>query len=187
MTKDDIIECALEHFSQKGYPETYMSEIARDLKVKKASLYYHINNKQELLYEIIKRGLSKMLKKLEEIYNSENDPKTKLHNAITSHSTFIMDNKGLAKILFEDWRFLEPEHKLDVESHRVKYEWMFKELVREGISKGVFTSFDPSVLSSLLLGLSSWGYKWFKETGRFTSAEISATASEVLLSGILKK
>ena len=52
-TKQQILEAALELFSEKGFEASSMSEIADTVGIKKASLYCHYTNKQDILDKLI--------------------------------------------------------------------------------------------------------------------------------------
>ncbi|ADB34651.1 transcriptional regulator, TetR family [Kribbella flavida DSM 17836] len=52
-TKGDIHRAALELFSSQGYEKTSLREIAEQVGITKASLYYHYSSKQDLLKAII--------------------------------------------------------------------------------------------------------------------------------------
>lgn len=54
-TKEQIIETALELFSQNGFLGTSMSDIASQLKITKGALYKHYESKQQILEQIIER------------------------------------------------------------------------------------------------------------------------------------
>ena len=54
-TKEQIIETALELFSQNGFLGTSMSDIASQLKITKGALYKHYASKQQILEQIIER------------------------------------------------------------------------------------------------------------------------------------
>lgn len=45
------------HFNQKGYKGTSLDEIAAALDVTKGAFYYHIKNKEELLYQCFRRSI----------------------------------------------------------------------------------------------------------------------------------
>src|SRR5262245_10301027 len=48
-TRERILDVALDHFPRRGYTETSLREIAVELGVSKAALYYHFESKQDLL------------------------------------------------------------------------------------------------------------------------------------------
>lgn len=52
-TKTEIHRAALELFSSRGYEKTSLREIAEQVGITKASLYYHYSSKQDLLQAII--------------------------------------------------------------------------------------------------------------------------------------
>lgn len=52
-TRDAIREVALELFSQRGYEKSSLREIAEQLGMTKAALYYHYPSKQALLLAVI--------------------------------------------------------------------------------------------------------------------------------------
>jgi AcrR family transcriptional regulator len=52
-TKAEIHRAALELFSVQGYEKTSLREIAEQVGITKASLYYHYSSKQDLLRAII--------------------------------------------------------------------------------------------------------------------------------------
>jgi AcrR family transcriptional regulator len=51
--KDRIIKAAFKTFTQKGYQQTTMDDIAKELGVSKAALYQYFKNKKALLNEIV--------------------------------------------------------------------------------------------------------------------------------------
>lgn len=52
-TKAEIHQAAMELFSTRGYEKTSLREIAEQVGITKASLYYHYSSKQDLLKAII--------------------------------------------------------------------------------------------------------------------------------------
>ena len=46
--KNKIIDNAITLFSEKGYYGTTLDDIAKSVNIKKASLYYHYDNKEEI-------------------------------------------------------------------------------------------------------------------------------------------
>jgi AcrR family transcriptional regulator len=59
-TRDRIREVAVELFSTRGYEKTSLREIADELGVTKAALYYHYRSKEELLASLVQPVLDDM-------------------------------------------------------------------------------------------------------------------------------
>ena len=69
-TKAEIHRAAVELFSTQGYEKTSLREIAEQVGITKASLYYHYSSKQELLRAIVGTFLddiSRVLRLVEEL------------------------------------------------------------------------------------------------------------------------
>ncbi len=52
VTRERILDVALELFNEHGYDKTSLREIAEHLGVTKAALYYHFERKEDLLLEL---------------------------------------------------------------------------------------------------------------------------------------
>ena len=57
-TKQEILDAALELFSVQGYEATSISQLAETVGIRKASLYSHFENKQEILDVLIQTTLA---------------------------------------------------------------------------------------------------------------------------------
>jgi TetR/AcrR family acrAB operon transcriptional repressor len=53
-TRQDLMRSAWQIFSQKGYAETRLSDIARDAGVTRGAIYWHFGNKENLLLSLFK-------------------------------------------------------------------------------------------------------------------------------------
>lgn len=65
LKKEDILNAALKRFSHYGVMKTTMSEIADDVHITKANLYYYFSDKSTLLRELILEVSSGFYRKLE--------------------------------------------------------------------------------------------------------------------------
>ena len=54
--RNEIIDAAEKQFFSKGYDEVRMDDIAKDVKVNKALLYYYFKNKETLYFAIVTRA-----------------------------------------------------------------------------------------------------------------------------------
>src|SRR5579871_1336002 len=52
VTRERILDVSLELFNEQGYDKTSLREIAEQLGVTKAALYYHFERKEDILLEL---------------------------------------------------------------------------------------------------------------------------------------
>ena len=72
--KEEIIEIAIRRFSHYGFAKTTMNEIADDLKITKANLYYYYPDKGALIKDVIctiSNGLIAAEEKVVEAYDGD--------------------------------------------------------------------------------------------------------------------
>jgi AcrR family transcriptional regulator len=183
--KDEIIKTAAKLFKHKGYSAVTMRDLAKAMGIKAASLYNHINSKQDILKEIIISLAEEFTEGMKMIKNS---PGTsiqkikeiiKLHVNITSQNTF-----GMAS-LNNDWMHLEEklEYYLQLRSN---YEDEFRNILIEGINNNEIVDSNVDVtLFSILSTLRSL-YLWIPNKEDLNSEELAQILSDVLINGINK-
>ncbi|MXO80880.1 TetR family transcriptional regulator, partial [Paenibacillus sp. OT2-17] len=65
-TKEIIFNGALKAFSERGFNETNMEEIAKVCGIAKGTLYYNFKNKQDLYIYILKMGMERFVRDIHE-------------------------------------------------------------------------------------------------------------------------
>ncbi|WP_343799355.1 TetR/AcrR family transcriptional regulator [Gaetbulibacter jejuensis] len=184
--KDEIIKTAAKLFKEKGYSAVTMRDLATEMGMKAASLYNHINSKQQILKEIIISLAEEFTTGLQEIQksNKSNIEKlrdiVKLHVNITSHNTY-----GMAS-LNNDWMHLEEklEYYLQLRSN---YEDEFRNIIQQGIKKEEIINENIEVMLFSILSTLRSLYLWIPKKEDLNTEELSQQLSEVLINGINKK
>ena len=82
-TRQAIYEAALDAFSENGYAGASLRDIARRVGIEVASLYNHIDSKEELLFRIIENTSVEMLEELHAAVDAAppDDPRERLLRA----------------------------------------------------------------------------------------------------------
>ena len=56
----ELLRVAAELFFEKGYESTTTREIAEALEIKSASIYYHYESKEQILFELIRSTMEQL-------------------------------------------------------------------------------------------------------------------------------
>lgn len=88
--REAIIEAALKRFAHFGVAKTTMNEIAKDLALSKASLYYYFPDKINLYAAVLKSISDASVKKEEELLATERDPLKAVLLYLESRTDFII-------------------------------------------------------------------------------------------------
>ncbi len=106
LTRKQILDAALQLFSEKGSARASVRDIAQAAGITDAAIYYHFPSKRELFEALIEeRGFTAALKSLEtgEIPRGPDDNYVSLGEAITSIAVGALElmyaNRGFMKVL----------------------------------------------------------------------------------------
>lgn len=160
-TKQRIIEKALLLFSEKGYSDVYVGDIAEAVGIKAPSLYKHFKNKQEIFDAILtelKNGYSEHAAMLQINGNNE-QLDADIYEKI-SEDTLIETGKGLFLYFLHDEKvklfrkMLTIEQFHDKELSRLYTKQYFDdplnyqtELIALLIEKGTLKKGNPSIMA----------------------------------------
>jgi len=90
--REKILEAANQRFLHFGYSKTTMNEIAGDLSMSKALLYYYFPDKSQLYIAVMRRVADDYMKILENKINTFSDLKEAFVFQINTQHEFIVNN-----------------------------------------------------------------------------------------------
>lgn len=90
--REKILEASHQRFLHYGYSKTTMNEIAGDLSMSKALLYYYFPDKSQLYIAVMRKLANDYLKVLEDHINTFTDLKEAFVFQINIHHDFIVSN-----------------------------------------------------------------------------------------------
>jgi AcrR family transcriptional regulator len=107
MTRDTILEKALELFTGKGYVGTSMDDIAKAVGIRKASLYSHFDGKESIFSEIFNNILDEYVRFIDELMGPDGEKSVtgRLEDIFMSYIRYC---KGNLKMYFWDRYFYYP-------------------------------------------------------------------------------
>jgi TetR/AcrR family transcriptional regulator, cholesterol catabolism regulator len=184
---EEVYEKAARLFKLKGYLATSVNDIADEMQIQKASLYYYIKDKETLLFQILEKTMDDMLKNVKEIPSLALPPEEKLAFAIREHIVHAVHYLNEFSVLLHDTQHLRKDLRNRIFEKRREYEDIFLEIVNEGIFQKVFVAQDPKILVFMILGSGNWLYQWFSKKGPKPPEEIADIFCAVFLKGLLMK
>ncbi len=160
-TREEILEAALDHFSVYGYEATSISQLADAVGIRKASLYSHFSNKQDILDTVIKTVLGGYADHSIFAHADWNDPEfTKGKEDMSAEDVawlvqgqvrYILHDphikKGRKMLMIEQFRnaeLAELQTKQNYEDVLHYFEGMMEFLIREGTLKKA----DPEIMAA---------------------------------------
>ena len=187
MNRNDILTAAAQVFSQKGFHAASMQDIAQAVNLQKASLYHHIDSKQEILLALLDQAFDLLTEHIQPVISQPNPIADKLQLAMCAYLTDMLENRELASVLLLEYRSLRNEYRARHILRRDRFEQLWRDMIREGIDAGVFHSTDPAIASRALLGVMNWTITWYHPEGPLTPRQIADQYADLFLSGLLQR
>ena len=183
--KQQIIETAAKLFKEKGYSAVTMRDIATAMGIKAASLYNHINSKQEILKTIIISIAEEFTNGMNVIIKSKETNITKLKHIVDLHVKITANNTNALASLNNDWMHLE-DHLDYYLKLRNNYENNFIEIIEEGIQTSEITKNNPEIIMFSMLSTLRTLHLWIPKKEVVNPQELSGTLSDILIKGLTK-
>ena len=184
--KEEIIKTAAKLFKEKGYSAVTMRDLATAMGMKAASLYNHINSKQEILKIIIISIAEEFTKGIDVIYNSNNSSLDKLSQVIALHVKITTNSTNEMASLNNDWMHLEGQSDYYL-TLRNNYEATFIKIINEGISSSEIKPVNPEIIMFTMLSTLRSLFLWIPKKEDLNVNELANNLSEILIQGINKK
>jgi len=186
--KNNIVVAASIIFAEKGYERTTLQDIATEIGITKATLYYYYNSKHQILFEIVIKSISNAISHMSQIAESPIATKEKINLAFQQHFKFYLTNHpGPSVMLHEKTNFLPLELEVIVKSKYREYISLWEKILREGVESGIIRSdLDVKMMRWAAIGMCNWAYKWAHSEGKLQFNQIATIFSKVFTEGVIK-
>ena len=181
-----IFDAAARWFAEQGYHATRMQDIADDLDLNKAALYYYFPSKEAILVELIRARVGIALDAVTRIARGPEGPVDKLGRAVRSHLEVFHRHADLYTIFnSEKLHTISAEAAGIVDDLGRRYERRWAEMLQDGIDAGrVRADLDVAITVKALLGMLNTTLIWFEPGGRLSLDELAERYAELALAAV---
>ena len=184
----ELIRVAANVFKEKGFAAATLNDIARQLGTDRASIYYYVANKDELLQEIVRDMMNENVATAEKVHAKSGTGAEKLDELIEDMIVSFDRNYPHMYVYVEDSGRLS-RHKAkwakDILAAGRRFEEIVVEIMQEGQRDGSLRSDLNTELSALaLFGMVNWTHRWYRPGSSHNPREIAKTLSAIFLAGL---
>jgi AcrR family transcriptional regulator len=183
----EILDAAEQVFLERGYQAASLQEIAKRVGMLKGSLYYYIDTKEDLLFEIVRRSHQSGLDFLrEEEEEAGYDAPTRVRNLTHRWVRGMNALNSSTGVVEGELRHLGPERRAQIFEMRRQIQESTEAIIVQGIDDGVF---DPDlnvrVTASTLLRMLNTTMSWFRPARLgMTPDELADWYAHLFLAGV---
>ena len=186
----ELIRIAARLFREKGYRATKLNDVAVEAGIDRASLYYYIGSKEELLREVIEELLGINLQRAEEISaDASLDTEAKLRRifemlmlSYEEHypQMYVYIQEQMHHVTQDDSAWAR-----EILRSTRRFEAIVVNLIGAGVQDGSLRPDIPiKVASNAIFGMYNWTHRWFTPDGALSAADLAKAFNTIFFEGI---
>jgi TetR/AcrR family transcriptional regulator, fatty acid metabolism regulator protein len=191
--KDDskhqkILTAAVEVFSEKGFYNSRVSDIAKRANVADGTIYLYFKNKDDILITLFEEEFGKIVEELRAEMEREKDPIEKIKRFITGHFKIMSKRQQLVDVLGVEVRQSSKFMKEYINKPFIEYLNLVRSTVVEGQERGLIRKdLVPGIMKRAIFGaLDEMGRYWILSAKRKHSVHDAAVQiSDVFIRGMM--
>ncbi|HVL59673.1 MAG TPA: TetR/AcrR family transcriptional regulator [Burkholderiaceae bacterium] len=154
-----ILDAAAAQFARKGYEGATIRDIVRVVGILPGSLYYHFENKDELLVAVYAEGVRRIGDAVRAAIGGSDDPWRRLQAACAAHLESLLVEGDYAQVVVRVRPDDAPAVAPRLVALRDDYERIFVGLLA---ALDLPPRTDRTALRMLLLGALNWTQTWYR-------------------------
>lgn len=184
----DILVAARDVFTEKGYQEALISDIADRAGVVEGSIYRFFDNKRDLLVKTVEHWYEDMLAHDEEQFRGVRGTWNRIRFLVHHHLATIRREPALSRLVFQELRPDLDYRKTRLFQLNQAYTHRLVDTVKAGMAVGEFRSdVSPSLVRDMVYGAvehRTWAF--LRKEGDFNIDETADSITELIYRGLAK-
>ncbi len=183
LKREAVIHAAARAFSERGYHNTSLDDLAASLEVTKPTLYLYVPSKEAILFECFRAGLAQIQGTLDECERADGPARERLFAFIRGYAGAIVGDFGWCMLRAED------QHLGTAMSRRIKalkagIDRRMRGLIEAGVADGSIRPCDERMTAFALAGALNWMGHWYREDASLKPHEIADKFIDVFNRGL---
>ena len=180
-----LLDVAMRVFNERGYDGTSMDDVARAAGITKASIYYHVSGKEELLERGMRRGLDALFGMLDEPAARSGPAEARLRHVLVRTVEILSDRLPEVALLLRV-RGNTPIERWALEQRRTLTRHLAA-LVQEAMDEGTLRAdLDAGLVARLVFGMVNSIVEWYRREGRLGPDDIASAIESIAFSGLTR-
>lgn len=149
--RQELIDAAERLFMEKGYEDTAVSDIVREINVGQGTFYHYFRSKEDILCALAEKQVAPLAEEIGRIAKSDAHPAHKLNAMMNSFLKANNSGLGLMELLHQKGNYLLHQKKEEIIEERVLP--LMMEVASKGTAERYFNTECPN--ESIVFLLSS--------------------------------
>ena len=189
--RQEILDTALKLFSERGFHNVSMQEIAEESEFAVGTLYKFFEGKESLFAALMGSCARRISDILMPILEEEVEERQKISNYIKTHEQIIADHVPSIRLYLSQnlssALTVRPDVEPKTDGIREAIHQKLSDIFKSGMRKGIFKDTDPWIATlSLSAMLESFVFLAIKNPGRISIEDGMSRIEDIFFNGSLK-
>ena len=182
--KEVIVEAATRLFREKGFKAASMRDLAEAVGVEAASLYNHIQSKEELLQEICFKVANEFNHHLDTIEASNVNNIDKVKAILRFHIRQMIERYELVLVADRDWKHLSDPYLSNYHNQRRTYRKRLAGVIEKGIENGEIKTVDAPTVVLIMMHAVNGIESWHRSKEKITAKQLEENMVLIMIEGL---
>jgi AcrR family transcriptional regulator len=180
--REQLLSAAARTYAANGFAGTSMRDLARASSMSLAGMYYYVESKDDLLFQIQRACFEQVTAGAQGVVSGESDPAKRVAAFVRHHITFFTTHMAEMKVLAHEAESLSGEMLKAIRQLKRHYVNMLVELLAalDGQPDG---RARRHIAAYTLFGMMNWIYTWYDPAGPVGADELAETMTRLFLNG----
>ncbi len=169
----EVLDVAARIFADKGYRGTSLNDIGEALGMNKASLYYYVRSKEDLLRRLILRAGRHLRDVSQDPELGRLPAVAALERLVREHCRVAFEHRHELGVLLHQRRYLELHSLGEVSARERAYVDRLKSVIERGIGEGSFRPVQSAIAAQFVLDTVNGLLRWYRPQGAASRAEVA--------------
>jgi len=180
--REHLLSAAARTFAAHGFAGTSMRDLARASSMSLAGMYYYVESKDDLLFQIQKSCFEQVTEGAACVVRRASGAEERLAAFIRHHITFFVAHIAEMKVLAHEAESLSGEMLEGIRRLKRQYVDILVELLAALDGQGDGRA-RRHIAAYTLFGMMNWIYTWYDPSGPVGADELADTITRLFLNG----
>lgn len=166
-----VLRAAVRLFNERGFSGASLDDVAAQLNVTKPVIYRYFSNKDHILFECVRMGLTQILEASAGAAAQPGSAYDRLMALVRRYARIMTEDFGICVIRTGDHE-LAPDSRAKFRELKREIGLAIRALIVEGMEDGSIAPCDPRLTSFAIAGALNWIAKWYDPAGPASAEEI---------------
>lgn len=188
-SRADILQAAASCFTERGYAQTSIDDVARRLGATKGRIYHHYPSKADLFADVFRKGMEINYAAVAPFRGLSGTPIERWLAIARAHVAAMIETRPFQRAVWEGVEMhlkgattpAQRDEFARLIQYRTEYGNIFRQILREGLDQGYFRFENLSIANQMMFMTLNSPIFWYSPRPNETKAEIDSIMEQVVI------